>query len=428
MQLLFRAAKIYDRESEYNGQTKDILVKDGVIAAIGDHLSCDEAVVYQYEGMNVSPGWFDLRVASRDPGFEHKEDLPSVKRVAARGGFTALLLLPNSEPVVHSKDTIRYLKSAGEQGVVALHVAGAVTRKAEGIDFTEMMDLHQAGAVAFTDGVQAIQNPDLLLKTLLYLMPLDTLLINRPEDGSLALYGQMHEGITSTSIGLKGIPSLAEEMMVIRDLKLLAYALENRNEHPSGPLLHFSLISTAESVELIRDAKSKGLPVSCDIAAHQLAFLDEDMVGFDTNLKVSPPFRSSRDREALRQGLLDGTIDAIVSDHSPQDEESKNLEFDHAEFGMIGLETTFSTALKYGGLALEDLVDKLSRRPRQILRMPVAGIGEGMEANLTFFDDQSAWIYDRTLSKSKNSPFLGKQLQGRVLGVLNRGQIEWFEK
>ncbi|PWJ59619.1 dihydroorotase [Dyadobacter jejuensis] len=426
MQILIRSARIFDKESEFNGLTKDIVVEDGVIKEIGDALIAPNAKEYQAEGLCVSIGWLDMRVGSRDPGLEHKEDLQTVRLVAERGGFTEILLMPNTEPVVQSKDTIRYIQAAGDNGVVKLHVAGAVTRKTDGVDFTEMMDLHQAGVSAFTDGSKTLQNADILLKSILYLLPLDTLLINKPEDGQLALFGQMHEGVTSTLIGMKGIPSLAEEMMVIRDLKLLAYALEGRPERPTNPLLHISLLSTAEAVEHVRKAKENGLPVSCDVAAHQLAFLDEDLMSFDTNLKVSPPFRSQRDREAIKRGLVDGTIDAIVSDHSPQDEESKNLEFDHAEVGMLGLETCFSTAIAHSGLDVETVVDKLSRSPRQILRMPVPKIAVGERANFTFFNPEDSWTYSRTLSKSKNSPFLGQALQGKVLGVMNRGEIRWF--
>jgi dihydroorotase len=335
--------------------------------------------------------------------------------------------MPNSEPVVHSKDTLNYIRNSGLGGLVTLHPAASVTRKAQGVDFTEMIDLHTAGAVAFTDGEHPVQNADLLLKTIQYLRPLDALLMNRPEDRQLTLYGQMHEGVTSTLIGMKGMPALAEEMMLHRDLKLLEYALE-KSEHTSGnPALHISLVSTRRAVELIREAKIKGLPVSCDIAAHQLAFSDEDLIGFDTNLKVNPPFRPADDSAAIREGLADGTIDGIVSDHCPHDEESKNLEFDHADFGITGLETAFSLAVMHSGLSIEDVIDKLTTQPRRILRLPSAGIAEGNAANLTFFETEKEWNFDRSYSKSKNTPFLGNTLRGKVRGVANNGKFEWFE-
>ncbi|HEV7378194.1 MAG TPA: dihydroorotase [Dyadobacter sp.] len=427
MKVLIRSVRIIDKGAALNGQTTDILIEDGIITQIGNDVEASEARVVNGEGLSVSAGWVDMRVASRDPGFEHKEDLTSVRVAAARGGFTEIVLMPNSEPVVHSKDTLNYIRNSGLGGLVTLHPAASVTRKAQGVDFTEMIDLHTAGAVAFTDGEHPVQNADLLLKTIQYLRPLDALLMNRPEDRQLTLYGQMHEGVTSTLIGMKGMPALAEEMMLHRDLKLLEYALE-KSEHTSGnPALHISLVSTRRAVELIREAKIKGLPVSCDIAAHQLAFSDEDLIGFDTNLKVNPPFRPADDSAAIREGLADGTIDGIVSDHCPHDEESKNLEFDHADFGITGLETAFSLAVMHSGLSIEDVIDKLTTQPRRILRLPSAGIAEGNAANLTFFETEKEWNFDRSYSKSKNTPFLGNTLRGKVRGVANNGKFEWFE-
>lgn len=427
MKVLIRSVRIVDKKSAFNGQLRDLLIEDGKIIKIGENLEANDADVKEGAGMSVSVGWVDMRVASRDPGFEHKEDLISVRRAAARGGFTEIVLLPNSEPVVHSKDTLNYVRQSGSGGLVQLHATAAVSRNTEGIDFTEMIDLHKAGAIAFTDGEHPVQNADLFLKTILYLQPLGALLMNRPEDRQLTLYGQMHEGITSTLIGMKGIPSLAEEMMLNRDLKLLKYALEKSMYNSGKPALHVSLISTKEAVSLLRKAKSDGLPVTCDVAAHQLAFEDTDLLGFDTNLKVNPPFRSSEDAEAIRSGLADGTIDAIVSDHSPHDEESKNLEFDHADFGITGLETAFSLALMYSGLSVEDVVEKLTTQPRYILRLDERSIYEGSTACLTFFETDTEWTFEKSYSKSKNTPFLGRRLKGKIRGVINNDKLEWFD-
>ncbi|MCE6988303.1 dihydroorotase family protein [Dyadobacter sp. CY323] len=426
MKLLIRSVRIIDKKSSFHNQRKDLLIEDGRIKEIGEGLEVGEAEIKEGTDLCVSSGWVDMRVASRDPGFEHKEDLTSVREAAGHGGFTEIVLLPNTQPVVHSKDTLNYIRQSGTGGLVKLHVAAAVTKKAEGEDFTEMIDLHEAGAVAFTDGEHPVQNTDLFLKTILYLQPLNALLMNRPEDRQLTLYGQMHEGITSTLIGMKGMPALAEEMMLTRDLKLLEYALEKSLYHSDAPVLHISLISTAAAVDLIRVAKEKGLPVSCDIAAHQLAFEDTDLIDFDTNLKVNPPFRSASDLEALRKGLADGTIDVIVSDHSPHDEESKNLEFDHADFGMTGLETAFSLSVMHSGLKLENIVEKLTSAPRHILRLNEARIEVGANANLTFFEPETEWDFNKSYSKSKNTPFLGKRLKGKVCGVINNGKTEWY--
>lgn len=427
MKLLFRSVHIVDKGSAHNTRTADILIENGIIAGIGEGLDAGGAEVYEEGGLHVSPGWIDMRVALRDPGREQEEDLSSLKETAARGGFTGILLLPNSQPAVDSKGALKYILKEGQSGAIDFFPTAAVTKGAEGKDFTEMIDLRHAGAIAFTDGVNPIHNGDIFLKSLLYLQPMNVLLINRPEDQYLSMYGQMHEGTTSTSLGLKGIPSLSEEMMIVRDLQLLEYALDGTDKSRiQSPVLHFSLLSAARSVELIREAKQKGLPVSCDIAAHQLAFEDTALTGFDTNLKVSPPFRSAADNAALRQGLSDGTIDTIVSDHSPQPPQNKDTEFDHAEFGITALETAFSLALMHSGLATGDIVDLFTRQPRRILGLHEAVIKEGEKANLTFFIPEREWLFSGTQSKSQNTPFLHQKLTGYVKGIFNRSQLEWF--
>ena len=434
MQLLIRSARIVDAASSFDGQVCDMLIVNGLIHQIGKNLvSNDEVRVIEADNLHVSPGWVDLRVLAQDPGYEHKEDLTSVCRAAAAGGFTDIAVLPNTQPVVDAKGTLGYVQRMAEGQSVRVHVVAAVTKKAAGEDFTEMLDLHHAGAVAFSDGHHPLQNPDLLLKTLQYLQPINGLLMNRPEEMLLTRFGQMHEGVQSTLLGLKGMPALAEELMIERDLRLLDYVIGGEEKRGKGekssleapsPALHFSTISTARSVELIRQAKGQGMAVSCDIAAHQLAFDDSAMAGFDTNLKVNPPFRSPEDVAALWAGIADGTIDAIVSDHTPQDSESKNIEFDQAEFGITGLETVFAVLMTYNrNVPLTKLVETLTTRPRHILRLTAVTVAEGQSACLTLFDPVGIWIYDQTLSKSKNSPFLGKTFTGRVIGTVNHGQF-----
>ncbi|WP_080059155.1 dihydroorotase [Spirosoma aerolatum] len=440
MQFLIRSARIVDTASSFDGQVVDILVDNGLIRQIGENLSADtDTPVIESDNLHVSSGWVDMRVLTQDPGYEHKEDLTSVCRAAAAGGFTDIAVLPNTQPVVDDKGTLGYVRRIAEGQPVTVHAIAAVTKKAAGEDFTEMLDLHRAGAVAFSDGTHPLQNPDLLLKTLQYLQPINGLLMNRPEEQLLTRFGQMHEGIQSTLLGLKGLPALAEELIIERDLRLLDYVLgeEGRGQKSEGltsntattsdstsAILHFSTISSARSVELIRQAKAAGAPVSCDVAVHQLVFDDSALANFDTNLKVNPPFRSAADVEALWAGLADGTIDAIVSDHSPQDAESKNLEFDQAEFGITGLETVFSVLITHNRqLPLAQLIEKLTVRPREILRLPAQSIAEGQFARLTLFDPTQTWVYDRTFSKSKNSPFLGRTFTGRVIGTVHQGQL-----
>ncbi|MBC7922511.1 MAG: dihydroorotase [Ferruginibacter sp.] len=443
MRILIRSAEIVDPASPFHGQRKDILVEDGVIRRVGE--GAETGVDYRLEGAGryVSTGWVDMRVSAKDPGQEQKEDLSSVVRAAAAGGFTEIAVLPNTQPVVQTKEAIAYQKRAGERGPVRIHPIAAVTLNHAGKELTEMIDLHRAGAVAFSDGTVPLWHADVFVKTLQYLQPLGGLLINRPEDPMLTRYGTMNEGLTSTMLGLKGMPKLAEELMLMRDLALLEYVTEpdgrtlpkerceaaRDGRTPDGPgnvVLHFSLISTARSVALIREAKRNGWPVSCDVAAHQIAFHDSALVDFDTNLKVNPPFRSPEDVAALWEGLADGTIDAIVSDHNPQDEESKKLEFDLAEFGVIGLETAFAVVNTHNpGLPLFRLVEKLTTQPRRILRLPPPRIEEGQPANLTFFDAHVEWTFTEAdiRSKSGNSPFIGHRFKGRPLATMINGQL-----
>ncbi len=425
MKTLLKSVKIIDAKSDYNSQIKDILIEDGKISRIADLIDEKADKLIEGENLHVSTGWIDLRVSPKDPGYESKEDLSSLCRAAAAGGFTTVVTLPNTKPVVQTKESIAYYKGFSKTQVVDILPAAAVTKNCEGKDFTEMLDLHHAGAVAFTDGDHPLWNADILLKTLQYLYPIDGLLMNRPEETTLAMFGQMHEGIESTLLGMKGIPSTAEELIIMRDLKLLEYAYSQISEKKENPALHFSTISTARAVELIREAKAKGLPVSCDIAAHQLVFTDADLKEFDTNLKVNPPFRTVTDIEALVAGLADGTIDAIVSDHNPQDEESKNLEFDMADFGIIGLETTFAVANTYGQLSIEKLISKLTTNPAGLLRLTSNTITEESPANLTVFNPDLEWIFTEKdiRSKSKNTPFVGHTFKGKVVAVVNKNLV-----
>jgi dihydroorotase len=433
MKILIKSAKIIDSQSPFHQQIKDILVENGIITDIADNINLPKIQVIEGENLHISAGWIDMRVQARDPGFEYKEDLESLLKAAAYGGFTEIVTLPNTKPVVQTKEAISYYKRLTTNELVEIFPTAAVTKNCEGKDFTEMYDLQKAGAVAFTDGENTLWNADILLKTLQYLSPIGAILMNRPEEPTLTHFGQMNEGVSSTLLGMKGIPAAAEELMIMRDLKLLEYAEINSTKS----VLHFSTISTEKAVDLIREAKKKGMPVSCDIAAHQLAFTDDDLMDFDTNLKVNPPFRSKNDIKALQKGLADGTIDVIVSDHSPQDEESKNLEFDLAEFGIIGLETAFAVANTFGKLSVEKLVEKFTINPRQLLNLKcqqasnqAISLEKGKLANLTIFDPTAEWTFTEKgiQSKSKNSPFIGKNLIGKVIGVINKGRFFLSER
>jgi len=415
MKILIRAAEIIDSQSPYDGSVKSILIVNGIISQIQDKIETEADLIIEEEDLKVSIGWFDMRVSTGDPGNEYQEDLFSVKNAAAAGGFTEIAVLPNTHPVVQTKESILYQKTKAAIHAVLIHPIAAVTLDNRGVELTEMIDLHHAGAVAFSDGNHPLQNSDMVLKVLQYMQPFGGLFINRPEDTLLTKFGVMNEGLTATLLGMKGMPKMAESMMIMRDLKILAY---------TGGKIHFSCISTSESIEIIRQAKKNGLQVTCDIAAHQIAFEDSALADFDSVYKVNPPFRNQNDIDALWEGLEDGTIDVIVSDHQPLEEEGKNLEFDMAEFGIIGLETAFSVINTYNKrLNLLKLIEKFTKGPREVLNIYIPKIEEGSMANLTFFNEKKEWIYkeENIISKSKNSPFIGMTLKGKVIGIINNG-------
>ena len=413
MKVLIKKATIFSPGSSHHLMIRDVFLVNGIIKRISDHLEEKADRVLEGKSLYLSAGFTDLRSFSQEPGSESMETLESLSQAAAAGGYTHLLIMPNTRPVIQSKESVQFFRNFSKNSITDLLPAGAVTKECKGEDFTEMWDLHQSGAAAFTDGSKPLWNADIFLKSLQYLYPKKALLINRPEEPTLAVFGQMHEGLPSTLMGTKGIPAEAEEIMVMRDLKLLEYAGYTSNK----PLLHFSCIS-----------KQNGLPVSCDIAAHHLAFTDEDLSGFDTNLKVSPPFRTAKDQKALIKGLEDGTIDAIVSDHHPLDEEHKNLEFDLAEFGAIGLQTAFAAALTYSGKTAEELLPFFTSKPAEILGMDSRKIEEGEQADLTVIDAEATYLFEKKdiRSLSKNSPFIGKYLKGKILGTLSNKITEIY--
>ncbi len=410
MDIVLNAVEIIDSRSSLNGKKRNVHIKNGVIEAITTR-KISGGKQYDTKGMLLSIGWIDLGAHFSDPGFEHKESLQSGRNLAMQSGFTGVAILPNTHPVVQSKNEISYLtnKNAGE--LTQILALAAVTSKNAGKELTEMIDLHHAGAVGFTDGLNPIWHTDIMLKSLQYLQKFEGLLINKPEDKMLTNFGSMHEGTVSTYLGLKGMPSLSEELVVQRDIKLLAYA---------GGRLHFHNISTAGSVDLIRKAKKDGLAVTCDVAIHQLKFDDSYLVEYDTNYKVNPPLRSKKDIAAMKKGIKDGTIDLIVSAHIPQDEESKNLEFDLADFGIINLQTFLPSLLEScQDIELQLLLETITVNPRNLLNLPLPSIEVGQKADLTLFDPNHSWQYtfENNLSQSKNSPLFGSEMVGKTMAV-----------
>ena len=359
-------------------------------------------------GLLGSAGWIDLRCFAGEPGMEYRETLESLCLTLAYGGFTQAVILPNTHPTLQSKNEVAFVQQRASQFFPTLHIQGAVTKDTKGEDFTEMLDLHHQGIRIFGEGTHPLSHSDRMMKALQYLQKFDGILFDQSYDPMLALYGQMHEGYSSTILGLKGIPSLAEEVAIQKNLSILRY---------SGGNLHFQTISTAAGVKLIRQAKAEGLRVTADVSLYQLLFLDENLFDFNTSLKVTPPFRSPEDRAALIEGLRDGTIDALVTNHIPQDVDSKHMEFDLAPFGMAGIQT-FAAGLtlleKEMGWPL--LIEKITKGPARVIKED----SETMQT-MTVFDPNATWKFDgaSNSSLSQNSPWFNTEIRGKVRFVVN---------
>jgi dihydroorotase len=398
----------------FDAQTRyDIRIHQGVIVEIGQGLSPQAEEVIEHQGLCTAPGWFDTFAFVGEPGLEDREDFTTAAAAAKAGGFTELICLPNTKPALQGKSQIQYIvQHSGKQGV-AFHPMGAISDDCAGKDIAELYDMREAGAIAFGDGKNSLQHSGMMLRALLYVKAFGGLVVNQCQDNQLIPGGQMHEGPQSTALGLRGIPDLAESMMVQRDLDLLEY---------TNSRLHIANVSAARSLALIRAAKAKGLQVTCSVAPLNLAFNDEVLHAFDSNFKVQPPLRTEADRLALIEALQDGTIDIINSNHIPLDEESKKLEFTYASFGAIGLETAFALSQKAlaGHISLEKLVDLFSVQSRRVFGLEVPNIAVGAHANLTLFVPETTWTYDLgdIQSKSKNSPLIGLELQGKVIRTI----------
>jgi len=417
MKILVKQAKIVDPSSPFNGQTVPVFIENGIIRQIGnDAVSADQVI--DLPGLHLSPGWTDLFAQFGDPGLEYKETIESGAAAAAAGGFTDVVVIPNTKPVVHNKAAVEYLVQKSRSLPVNVHPMGAVTREAEGRELAEMYDMRASGAIVFGDGLNPIQSSGLLVKALQYIKAFDGLLIQVPEDRSINPHGLMNEGIVSTRLGLPGKPVLAEELIVARDIELAAYA---------GSRLHFTGISAGVSLELIRKARAKGNTlISCSVTPAHLFFSDEDLQEYDTNLKVSPPFRTPADRKALQQAISDGTIDTIASHHLPHEYDSKVVEFEYAKPGMNSLETVYAvlrTALP--GVSQEKWVELLSVNPAKLIGLPAKTIREGEPAALTLFQPDVQWTVGTASlrSRSRNTPFLGQTLTGKVAGIIHKNQV-----
>lgn len=414
MNILIRQAKVISETSSYHHKTVDILIESGFITEIKKTITARQGTrVVDAHGLCVSAGWVDLQAVACDPGFEHKEDLDSFVKCAASGGFTAVCVHNYNQPALHNKAQIEYVVNKTRNKVVDVLPVGTLSVEGKGKDLSEMYDMKLSGAVAFGDHKHAIKDSGMLARALQYSNNIGSFVIAHCNDDHLVQGWQMNEGETSTSLGLKGLPALAEELMIQRSISVLEY---------TGGKLHVPTLSTRTGVELIRKAKAQGLNITCGVAAASLLLDDSALKDFDTNFKLNPPLRTRRDAQALRNGLDNGTIDVVVSDHWPQDVECKELEFDLADFGMINLQTAFSCAMEaMGNKNLDALIQALTTGPRRVLGITEPLIGEGESANLTLFVPDQEFVFSEKMnhSKSANSPFIGRTLKGRVVGVIN---------
>ena len=416
MNLLIKQATIVDSGSAHHGKVVDILIEKGIITQIKKSITPEKGIkVIEADGLHVSAGWLDMQVNFCDPGYEHKETLDNGLRAAAKGGFTGVALMSGTKPPLHNKSQIEYVVNRAKGNLVDVFPIGTLSYNQEGKDISEMYDMQLSGAVAFSDYKKSTKDAGLILRALQYSKNINSFIITHCDDKTISPDGLMNEGVTSTKLGLKGMPALAEEIMLQRNIQILEY---------TGGKMHIPTISTKGSVELIKKAKAKKLNITCGVAAYNLLLDDTELEGFDTNYKVNPPLRTKDDIDALKKGLADGTIDVIVSDHNPQDIESKDLEFDLADNGMIGLESCFGVlnAALNQKISLEVMIDSLTKNPRYILGLTPVAIKEGVEANLTLFNPNKKYVFEKfhIVSSNKNSGFIGKELKGEVIGVFNK--------
>jgi dihydroorotase len=426
MNYLLKNARLLDPANGVDLQG-DLAVTDGVITAIGKGLTAPPgAEVHDLSGQIVAPGFIDMHVHLREPGFEHKETIATGCASAAAGGFTAVCCMPNTQPAIDDATVVRTIlerAAAAGRAVVDVYPIAAVTKGREGKVLAPMIELAASGAVGFSDDGAPVADAEVMRRALEYAGMLDRPVIQHAEETSMTKGGAMSEGFVSTALGMPAMPPAAEDIVVARDLRLV-------ESFPAR--YHVAHISTRGAVEMVRRAKSQGLPVTCEVTPHHFTLTDEAVRSFDTNTKMNPPLRSADDVAAMKEGLRDGTIDVIATDHAPHSYDEKEVEYVYAPFGIVGLETAIGLAVTElvatGVLTLAQLVEKLSTNPRRILGLPKVELVVGAQANLTIFDPQAAWTVDVQAfrSKSKNSPFHGTKLTGRASGVLNHGILLRF--
>ncbi len=419
--VLLRGARVVDPASGRDG-TADVLVREGAVAEVGTGLSPAGVAVLDCDGLVLAPGLVDLHAHLREPGREDRETVETGCRAAALGGYTAVAAMANTDPVADHAAVIEEVRAlARRAGLCEVFPVGAITRGLAGESLAEMGEMAEAGVRMFSDDGRCVPSARVLRLALEYARAFGAVIAEHCEDPSLAAGGQMHEGYHASVLGLAGVPAEAEEVAVARDLALARL---------TGGRLHLCHLSAARSVELVRRAKAEGLRVTAEVTPHHLTFTDADLAGYDPNLKVNPPLRTAEDREALREGLADGTVDAVATDHAPHAVEEKEAEFDQAPPGTIGLETALAAVLtelvEPGRISLRRAVEAMSTAPARILGAEGHGgpLEPGRPANLVAFDPSATWVVEPTFaSKARNSAFLGRTLRGRVVHTMLRGEL-----
>ena len=419
MSLLLNSVTVSDTTSKYFNSKVNILIDSkGYIKKISKNKISDKVKkVVDLEGLYISESWFDFNANFCDPGYEYKENLKSGVHVAINSGFLDVLITPNTNPIIQTKADVSYIQEKSLNNFCEIHPSAAISKNFNGKDLNDIIDLHNSGDKAFTNSYSCKESSEMIMNSLLYLNQIDTLLLTKPKDRSFS-DGVVNNGYYSNTVGLKGIPRISESIAVERDLSILEYV---------GGKIHFSGISTKESVSIIRDAKTKKLNVTCDVPIHNLILDDSNVVSFDPNYKVDPPLRTKEDIDALIEGINDGTIDIIASHHEPQDIDTKKCEFEKANFGVISLQTFFSNIVQLSRrIPLENLIKTFSTNPKKILGVETYSVVEGSKASFTVFDPDGSWDYNENsnLSKSINSPWLNWSLKGKVKAVIKDNRIK----
>ena len=419
MSLLLNSVTVSDTTSKYFNSKVNILIdSNGYIKKISKNKISDKVKkVVDLEGLYISESWFDFNANFCDPGYEYKENLKSGVHVAINSGFLDVLITPNTNPIIQTKADVSYIQEKSLNNFCEIHPSAAISKNFNGKDLNDIIDLHNSGVKAFTNSYSCKESSEMIMNSLLYLNQIDTLLLTKPKDRSFS-DGVVNNGYYSNTVGLKGIPRISESIAVERDLSILEYV---------GGKIHFSGISTKESVSIIRDAKTKKLNVTCDVPIHNLILDDSNVVSFDPNYKVDPPLRTKEDIDALIEGINDGTIDIIASHHEPQDIDTKKCEFEKANFGVISLQTFFSNIVQLSRrIPLENLIKTFSTNPKKILGVETYSVVEGSKASFTVFDPDGSWDYNENsnLSKSINSPWLNWSLKGKVKAVIKDNRIK----